>query len=179
MPTRLFPSGRLPPRESYLRIDRLLDAAQPERREAIHPGYGFLAENPEFARACADAGMVFIGPPVSRHGVDGLEDRGPPCGDPGGPAGGSRRRPQPRKLRGSAPQSRTEIGYPVMLKASAGGGGKGLRLVRRGIRAGIRLPHGAFGGAERFWRRLGLPGKVSSSIPATLKSRFSATGTAT
>jgi len=60
-----FHIGPAPSSESYLRIDRLLDAAQRSGAEAIHPGYGFLAENPEFARACADAGLVFIGPPVA------------------------------------------------------------------------------------------------------------------
>ena len=60
-----FHIGPAPSAESYLRIDRLLDAAKRSGAEAIHPGYGFLAESPEFARACADAGLVFIGPPVA------------------------------------------------------------------------------------------------------------------
>ena len=60
-----YPIGPAPSTESYLRIDRILDAARRSRAEAIHPGYGFLAENPDFARACEDAGIVFIGPPVN------------------------------------------------------------------------------------------------------------------
>jgi len=60
-----YPIGPAPSKESYLRIDRVLDAARRSGAEAIHPGYGFLAENPDFARACEDAGIAFIGPPVS------------------------------------------------------------------------------------------------------------------
>ncbi len=60
-----YPIGPAPSTESYLRIDRILDAARRSGAEAIHPGYGFLAENPDFARACEDAGIAFIGPPVS------------------------------------------------------------------------------------------------------------------
>src|SRR4051794_34898539 len=58
-----YPIGPAPARESYLRIDRILEAAQRSGAEAIHPGYGFLSENAEFAEACARAGVVFIGPP--------------------------------------------------------------------------------------------------------------------
>src|SRR5690349_16918204 len=60
-----YPIGPAPSSESYLRIDRVLDAAKCSGSEAIHPGYGFLAENPEFAQACEKAGIVFIGPPAS------------------------------------------------------------------------------------------------------------------
>ena len=129
MPTRLFTSGRLPPAESYLRIDRLLDAAKRSGAEAIHPGYGFLAENPEFARACADAGVVFIGPPVAAMELMGSKTTSRQAliqaGLPVVPG-------TDRNLESLEEAHRVadEIGYPVMLKASAGGGGKGLRLVR-------------------------------------------------
>ncbi len=62
-PTRRYAIGPAPARDSYLRIDRILEAARRTAREAIHPGYGFLSENAEFAEACAAAGVVFIGPP--------------------------------------------------------------------------------------------------------------------
>jgi acetyl-CoA carboxylase biotin carboxylase subunit len=121
--------GPAPSAESYLRIDRVLDAARRSGAEAIHPGYGFLAENPAFARACEDAGIVFIGPPVaamelmgsktaSRHAVLA-------AGLPAVP-GADRNIESWEEVRRIA----SEIGYPVMLKASAGGGGKGMRLVR-------------------------------------------------
>ncbi len=123
-----YPIGPAPSTQSYLRIDRVLEAARRSGSEAIHPGYGFLAENPDFARACEDAGIAFIGPPVSamelmgsktaaRHAV--LE-----AGLPVVP-GADRNLETFEEVRRIA----GEIGYPVMLKASAGGGGKGLRLV--------------------------------------------------
>ncbi len=120
--------GPAPSTESYLRIDRLLEAARRSGAQAIHPGYGFLAENPEFARACAQAGVAFIGPPVaamelmgsktaSRHA---LVEAGLPV-VPG----------TDHNLESLDEVRRVgkKIGYPLMLKASAGGGGKGLRLV--------------------------------------------------
>jgi acetyl-CoA carboxylase biotin carboxylase subunit len=123
-----YPIGPAASMESYLRIDRVIDAARRGGADAVHPGYGFLAENPEFARACEDAGIVFIGPPVSamelmgsktasRHAVIRAGLRVVPGAD--------------RNLESFAEVERmaAEIGYPVMLKASAGGGGKGLRVV--------------------------------------------------
>ena len=121
--------GPAPSTESYLRIDRILDAARRSGAEAIHPGYGFLAENPDFAQACETAGVVFIGPPVSAMELMGsktasrhaLIQQGLPV-VPGAD----------RNLESFEEVQRIagEIGYPVMLKASAGGGGKGMRLVR-------------------------------------------------
>jgi len=121
--------GPAPSTESYLRMERVIDAAKRSGAEAIHPGYGFLAENPDFARACEDAGIVFIGPPVgamklmgsktaSRHAV---KEAGLPV-----VPGTDRDLENFDVIRRIA----SEIGYPVMLKASAGGGGKGLRMVR-------------------------------------------------
>jgi acetyl-CoA carboxylase biotin carboxylase subunit len=115
--------------ESYLRIDRLLDAAKRSGAEAIHPGYGFLAENPDFARACADAGLVFIGPPVGAMELMGSKTMArhtlTQAGLPVVPG-------TDRNLASLEEAQRVadEISYPVMLKASGGGGGKGLRLVR-------------------------------------------------
>ncbi len=122
--------GPSPAAESYLRIDRILEAAEVSGAEAIHPGYGFLAENPAFARACRDAGIVFIGPPP--EAMEALGDKvrareimtaaGVPV-VPGSPA-----LPQDPA---AAARAAAGIGYPVLLKAAAGGGGKGMRIVRR------------------------------------------------
>ena len=123
-----YPIGPAPSTESYLRIDRILDAARRSGAEAIHPGYGFLAENPEFARACEAAGITFIGPPVSAMELMGSKTASRhallQAGLPVVPGAD-------RNLESFAEVERLadEIGYPVMLKASAGGGGKGLRMV--------------------------------------------------
>ena len=124
-----YPIGPAPARESYLRIDRVLEAARRSGAEAIHPGYGFLAENPDFARATEAAGVVFIGPPVSAMELMGSKTASRQAvrqaGLPVVP-GGDRNLESYDEVRRMA----GEIGYPVMLKASAGGGGKGLRLVQ-------------------------------------------------
>ncbi|MGD1101580.1 MAG: acetyl-CoA carboxylase biotin carboxylase subunit [Terriglobia bacterium] len=124
-----YPIGPAPSTESYLRIDRILGAALRSGSEAIHPGYGFLAENPDFARACEDAGMAFIGPPVSAMALMGSKTASRhallQAGLPVVPGAD-------RNLESFEEVERVagEIGYPVMLKATAGGGGKGLRMVR-------------------------------------------------
>jgi acetyl-CoA carboxylase biotin carboxylase subunit len=121
--------GPAPSTESYLSIDRVLDAARRSGATAIHPGYGFLAENADFARACGEAGVVFIGPPVSAMELMGSKTAARHAliraGLPVVPGAD-------RNLEDFAEIARIagEIGYPVMLKASAGGGGKGLRMVR-------------------------------------------------
>ena len=124
-----YPIGLAPSSESYLRIDRVLDAARRSGAEAIHPGYGFLAENPEFARACEEAGFAFIGPPVGAMELMGSKTASRRAllraGLPVVPGTDYNLESweEVRRIAG-------EIGYPVMLKASAGGGGKGLRMVR-------------------------------------------------
>ncbi|SCD55217.1 acetyl-CoA/propionyl-CoA carboxylase, biotin carboxylase, biotin carboxyl carrier protein [Streptomyces sp. BpilaLS-43] len=114
---------------SYLSVERLLDAARRTGAEAVHPGYGFLAENAHFAQACADAGLVFIGPPASAIALMGDKIRAKEtvaaAGVPVVP-GSSGSGLTDAQLAGSA----REIGMPVLLKPSAGGGGKGMRLVR-------------------------------------------------
>src|SRR5258706_15051220 len=133
LPVRLadqaLPSGEAPAAKSYLRAGAIIEAAIRAGADAIHPGYGFLAENAGFARATAEAGLVFIGPPpeamqavgdkvearrlMSKHGVPiipGLTDR---AADTTSIAAFAR-----------------QAGYPVVLKAAAGGGGKGVRVVR-------------------------------------------------
>ncbi|MCL5005524.1 MAG: acetyl-CoA carboxylase biotin carboxylase subunit [Acidobacteria bacterium] len=115
--------------ESYLRIDRIIDAARQAGADALHPGYGFMAENPDFARACRDAGIVFIGPSAEAMELMGSKTTSRhtlvQAGLPVVP-GTDMNLEDLREVRRVA----QELGYPVMLKASAGGGGKGLRLVR-------------------------------------------------
>ncbi|MDG4858093.1 biotin carboxylase N-terminal domain-containing protein [Streptomyces sp. T-3] len=115
--------------ESYLSVERLLDAARRSGAQAVHPGYGFLAENAAFAQACADAGLVFIGPPASAIDLMGDKIRAKEtvaaAGVPVVP-GSSGSGLNDAQLASAA----REIGSPVLLKPSAGGGGKGMRLVR-------------------------------------------------
>jgi acetyl-CoA carboxylase, biotin carboxylase subunit len=114
--------------ESYLNIGKILGVAKLAGVDAIHPGYGFLSENATFARACADAGIKFIGPPPTAMEMMGSKTRArqhmEKAGVPFVP--GSTRGMEFEQTREIA----EKIGYPVMLKAAAGGGGKGMRLVR-------------------------------------------------
>ncbi len=122
--------GPAPAKDSYLRIERIIAAAKASGAQAVHPGYGFLSENEAFAAACADAGLVFIGPPSSAIRAMGsksaakalMEKAGVPLvpgyhGDEQDAA--------------FLQQQADRIGYPVLLKASAGGGGKGMRIVEK------------------------------------------------
>jgi acetyl-CoA/propionyl-CoA carboxylase biotin carboxyl carrier protein len=120
--------GPASPRESYLAIDRILAAAAATGAEAVHPGYGFLSENAAFAAACADAGLVFIGPPTKAVEVMGDKIRAKAtvvaAGVPVVP-GASEPGMSDEDLIAAA----DEVGYPVLVKPSAGGGGKGMRQV--------------------------------------------------
>ncbi|MFJ6215336.1 acetyl/propionyl/methylcrotonyl-CoA carboxylase subunit alpha [Streptomyces sp. NPDC092296] len=115
--------------ETYLHIERLLEAARRTGAQAVHPGYGFLAENAAFAGACADAGLSFIGPPPSAIELMGdkvnAKEAVRAAGVPVVP--GSR---AAARSDADLAAAATEIGFPVLLKPSAGGGGKGMRLVR-------------------------------------------------
>src|SRR5512140_808278 len=121
--------GPAPSRESYLRGDKIIEIARRCEADAIHPGYGFLAEREGFAEACVDAGITFIGPKPSAIAAMGdkvaaretVAAAGVPV-VPGTEGTGSRR---DEELRRVAP----EIGFPLLVKASAGGGGKGMREV--------------------------------------------------
>ncbi|GHF62733.1 acetyl/propionyl-CoA carboxylase subuit alpha [Kitasatospora xanthocidica] len=136
--------------ETYLRTDQILAAARRTGAQAVHPGYGFLAENPGFARACADAGLVFIGPPPGAVELMGdkinAKEAVRAAGVPVVP-GSQATAPTDEELVAAA----EEIGYPVLLKPSAGGGGKGMRLVRdpaelpTEIAAARRVARTAFG----------------------------------
>ena len=128
MADEAFFIGPAPSNQSYLVVEKIIDAAKRSGAQAIHPGYGFLSENEQFADACADNGIVFIGPPASAIAAMGsksaakaiMQDAGVPL-VPG--YHGSDQRVE--TLRAEAEQ----IGYPVLLKAAYGGGGKGMRVV--------------------------------------------------
>ncbi|MEK6314691.1 MAG: acetyl/propionyl/methylcrotonyl-CoA carboxylase subunit alpha [Burkholderia gladioli] len=124
------PIGGAAAADSYLRYERIIEAARATGAQAIHPGYGFLSENEDFAEACAAAGIVFIGPPVAAIAAMGskaaakalMHEAGVPLvpgyhGDDQDPA--------------LLHREADAIGYPVLLKASAGGGGKGMRVIER------------------------------------------------
>jgi 3-methylcrotonyl-CoA carboxylase alpha subunit len=130
--------GPAPARDSYLNIPRVIEAAQRGGAEAIHPGYGFLAENPEFAEACAKAGIVFVGPPPSAMRAMGsksaaktlMEKSGVPLlpGYHGERQGASFLADQANR-----------IGFPLMIKAVSGGGGRGMRVVSHADEFGAAL----------------------------------------
>ena len=122
--------GGSAPKDSYLQWQRIIDAAKATGAQAIHPGYGFLSENEDFANACAAAGLVFIGPPASAILAMGLKAESKrlmaTAGVPLVP-GYQGEDQDPALLQREA----DAIGYPVLIKASAGGGGKGMRLVEK------------------------------------------------
>ena len=150
--------GPAPAAESYLSIDRILTAAKAAGADAVHPGYGFLAENATFAEACGDAGLTFIGPPPSAIRAMGdktsarriARDLGVPM-VPG--------TLEPLASDAAAREAAREIGYPVMIKAALGGGGKGMRLVHReseldaALRLARREAGAAFGDASVYLER--------------------------
>jgi 3-methylcrotonyl-CoA carboxylase alpha subunit len=120
--------GGSAPKDSYLRWERILQAAKDTGAEAVHPGYGFLSENEDFANACAAAGLVFIGPPASAIQAMGLKAESKQLMEKAGVPlvpGYHGSDQDPALLQREADR----IGYPVLIKASAGGGGKGMRAV--------------------------------------------------
>jgi 3-methylcrotonyl-CoA carboxylase alpha subunit len=122
--------GGAAPKDSYLNIERILQAAQQTGSQAIHPGYGFLSENADFARACDQAGLVFIGPPASAIEAMGLKSQSKQLMSEAGiplVPGYHGEQQETEFLQ----QEAEKIGYPVLIKASAGGGGKGMRIVRQ------------------------------------------------
>ena len=149
--------GPAPATQSYLRADAIIAAARSTGAEAIHPGYGFLSENQDFARACADAGITFVGPGADAMAAMGekvparqrMRDSGVPI-VPGSDA---------LDDVDSAVAAATEVGYPVLIKASAGGGGIGMRVARDEQELRVALPAAqstaerAFGNATVFLER--------------------------
>jgi acetyl-CoA carboxylase biotin carboxylase subunit len=158
MADEAYPIGPPPATESYLAIDTLVATARRAGADAVHPGYGFLAENARFAEACAAAGLTFVGPPPAA--IRAMGDKT-----------AARRLARDLKVPmvpgtleplGSDAQAAAragEIGYPVMLKAALGGGGKGMRLVRReaeladALRAARSEADAAFGDAAVYLER--------------------------
>jgi 3-methylcrotonyl-CoA carboxylase alpha subunit len=152
------PIGPAPARESYLRAEAILEAARRSGAEAVHPGYGFLAENAAFAQACLDAGLVFVGPPPEAIRLMGSKSE-------------AKRRMEAalvpvipgyfgadqsvERLRAEA----DAIGYPVLVKAALGGGGRGMRIVQHAaeldeaLAAARREAESAFGDGELLLER--------------------------
>ncbi|MQA86154.1 MAG: ATP-grasp domain-containing protein [Streptosporangiales bacterium] len=153
--------GPTPAAESYLSIERVIAAAREAGVQAVHPGYGFLAENAAFARACAEAGLVFVGPPPAA--IEAMGDKirakrtvaaaGVPVlpGYSEGPRGADGRGGEGAGSAGDLAAAAERVGYPVLIKPSAGGGGKGMRLVREAgeladaVAGARREARGAFG----------------------------------
>ena len=150
--------GPPPAAESYLAVDRIIAAARATGADAVHPGYGFLAENAGFAEACAAAGLVFIGPPPSaiRSMGDKMAARRVAIQLKVPVVPGTER---PLGDDAEAARIATEVGYPIMLKAARGGGGKGMRLVRTpgelpgALRAARSEASAAFGDAAVYIER--------------------------
>jgi 3-methylcrotonyl-CoA carboxylase alpha subunit len=145
--------GPPPARESYLAIDKLIEAASLAHADCIHPGYGFLSENPRFADACAAAGVVFVGPPPAAIRAMGLKDQAKALMEKAGVPvvpGYHGELQEPKFLKEKAYQ----IGYPVLIKAVAGGGGKGMRRVDKhaefdaALEGAVREAQSAFGDAR-------------------------------
>ena len=135
-------------RDSYLNIEKAIAAARQSGAEGIHPGYGFLSENAEFAQACADAGLVFVGPTAammtamgSKSGSKALMEK---AGVPLVP-GYHGEAQDDAILQGAA----DKIGYPVLVKASAGGGGRGMRVVRTAAELAPAIVHFGYGTLAR------------------------------
>ena len=158
MADEAVPIGPPPAVESYLRIDRIVDAALATGADAVHPGYGFLAENPDFAEACVAAGLNFVGPPAKAITAMGdkiaarhlMEQAGVPV------TPGSR---EPVTSAEPMIAAAEKAGFPILIKAVAGGGGKGMRIVHkredipRAIEAASSEAKSAFGDARVYWEK--------------------------
>src|SRR5687768_16206046 len=173
MADEAWPVGPSAPRESYLRIDKIIDVAKRSGADAVHPGYGFLAENEDFAAACRDAGVIFIGPSPEAITLMGSKTAARQAAIkaavpvvPGTEEPLSERTPDAEVL-----ASANDVGYPLMLKAVAGGGGKGMRMVSSAaelpgaLRAARSEALSAFGdGAVYLERRIMSPRHIEVQL---------------
>ncbi len=168
-----WPLGGDRPSDSYLRIETLLDVARRSGADAIHPGYGFLAENAEFAAACTDARLTFIGPTPTAIRLMGSKTAAREAALAAGVAvvPGTMTSLQADVPDRDVLQIANEIGYPVMIKAVAGGGGKGMRLVSApadlgsALRAARSEAQSAFGdGAVYLERRINRPRHIEIQL---------------
>ena len=160
--------------ESYLCIEKLIVTAQRSGAECIHPGYGFLSENADFAQACAEAGITFVGPPPTAIRAMGLKDRAKVLMERAGVPvvpGYHGERQDAKFLKEKA----YEIGYPVLIKAIAGGGGKGMRRVDRhaefeaALEGATREAQAAFGNQRVLIEKyIGSPRHIEIQIFADL-----------
>jgi 3-methylcrotonyl-CoA carboxylase alpha subunit len=151
--------GAAEPRASYLSIERLIAAAKKSAAQCIHPGYGFLSENADFAEACAQAGIVFIGPPPEAIRAMGLKDRAKSLME-------KARVPVVPGYHGDRQDAKFlkekayEVGYPVLIKPAAGGGGRGMRRVDKhadfetALEGAIRESQSAFGSSRVLIEKL-------------------------
>jgi acetyl-CoA carboxylase biotin carboxylase subunit len=150
--------GPPPPRESYLNIGKIIDVARKSGADAIHPGYGFLAERDDFAEACRDAGIIFIGPtPEAMRIMGDKQAARKTVAEAGLPiVPGTEQGLSDEELIAAA----GKIGFPVMIKAAAGGGGKGMRQIDRvedmpaALAAAHREAEGAFGDGTIYLEKL-------------------------
>jgi 3-methylcrotonyl-CoA carboxylase alpha subunit len=147
------PIGPAPARDSYLSIARIIAAAQIAKAECIHPGYGFLSENADFADACTEAGIALVGPPAAAMRAMGMKDRAKALMEKAGVPvvpGYHGERQDAKFLKEKA----YEIGYPVLIKPAGGGGGRGLRRVDKhaefegALEGAIREAQSAFGSSR-------------------------------
>ncbi len=168
-----WPVGPSAPRESYLRIDAIVDAARKAGADAVHPGYGFLAENEDFAAACRDAGLAFIGPTPEAITLMGSKTAARQVAIKAGvPVVPGTEEPLAESVSDAEVLAIAErIGYPLMLKAVAGGGGKGMRMVASAadlpsaLRAARSEAQSAFGdGAVYLERRIMAPRHIEVQL---------------
>ncbi len=170
--------GPAVPAESYLNIEKLIEVAKTSGAEAVHPGYGFLAENAAFANALEQAGLVFIGPPAAAIEAMGSKTRAREIMQEAGvPIVPGSTEPSPDVE--AARKTAAEIGYPVACKAAGGGGGKGFRVALTARTSSPRHSRAPHARARSSSPTTGSTSSATSRTRATSRSRCSPTRTAT